>query len=247
MAGEAANLDAIAYTPISASLWVCVCVCSHYSICAFCFISNMGKNERFDQFPYDRCRAGERVFSTPTGFFKQQHRFCLNGREQDFLLWEIKKVSDLKGPKGGHRKGRDQRREVQYCRYRKEREWRKGSRGEEEREHMKGKGRDCNERKRTYCHMCECLPTHILRVSEQLETLSKGWLWETKDKQGSQELKHMMSYTVLLNRYTRESWKSISVLQCWKSSDTLRKHYPLILPCHTISSKVVLIMQIGLI
>lgn len=49
-------------------------------------------------------------------------------------------------------------------------------------------GRDPNESKRMHFSTCEHLPAHILQVSEQPETWSKGWLWETEDKQDNQDL-----------------------------------------------------------
>lgn len=56
--------------------------------------------------------------------------------------------------------------------------WTMGEGGTEKRrrrglERKKG-GRDLDKREGIYCHTCEYLPTHILRVSVQLETWSRG-------------------------------------------------------------------------
>lgn len=152
------------------------------NMCAFLFISIMGKNEWVDQFPPDQGRAEEHVFSTPRGlrnngiiFF-----FFLNVA---FLLEKM--VTYLKG-QGGEKQQKNKK-ETE----RKERIIEKRIAGEDRHQEVGGRGeagRDLDRGEGIYCHTCEHLPTHILQVSEQPETSSKGWLWETGGKQDSQEL-----------------------------------------------------------
>lgn len=127
----------------------------------------MGKNERVDQFPPDQGRAEEHVFSTPRGlrnngiiFF-----FFLNVA---FLLEKM--VTYLKGQGGKQQKNKKET-------GRKERIIEKRIAGEDRHQEVGGRGeagRDLDRGEGIYCHICEHLPTHILQVSEQPETSSKG-------------------------------------------------------------------------
>lgn len=100
---------------------------------------------------------------------KQQHHFFffLNVA---FLLEKM--VTYLKEQEGG---GEQQKNKKETGR--KERIIENRIAGEDRHQEVGGRGeagRDLDRGEGIYCHTCEHLPTHILQVSEQPETSSKG-------------------------------------------------------------------------
>lgn len=118
------------------------------------------------------------------GVTKQRHHFFFFSLSK--CGFPLGKNGDL--PQGA--KGEKQQKNKKET-GRKERIIEKRIAGEDRHQEVGGRGeagRDLDRGEGIYCHTCEHLPTHILQVSEQPETSSKGWLWETGGKQDSQEL-----------------------------------------------------------
>lgn len=117
--------------------------------------NNMGKNEGVDQFPFDQRWAGEHMFSTPSGGYRNNGIILLNVA---FFLgkWWITSRDKRKGMGGTKMDKREKDRrnlDIRGRGKRKKEGWDPGREGEG-----------------INCHTCEYLPTHILQVSEQHET-----------------------------------------------------------------------------
>lgn len=171
---------------------VCASTCTH--LWAFHFSNTGGKKWAIWPISFRPVQSrGTCVFQSKggggRGGWNNGIIFAKCGSEQDFLLGKI--VTDLKGQKEG-RERTEGRKEVGRKAVRVGEIIGKKGRRHEEGKRKRGRqtkeGWDLDKWVGIYSHICEYLPTHILQVSEQLGTWSKGWLWETEDKQGSQEL-----------------------------------------------------------